>query len=71
VGDTRPDLFVDGCLVVEVKAVDHLGPIHLAQAAASSAEAARTAALLDRGDRVVGRGARRESQEAQTAHLVP
>jgi GxxExxY protein len=32
VGDTRPDLLVEGCLVVELKAVDRLAPIHLAQA---------------------------------------
>jgi GxxExxY protein len=32
VGDTRPDLLVEGCLVVELKALDRLAPIHLAQA---------------------------------------
>ena len=32
VGDSRPDLLVDGCLVVELKAVDHIAPVHLAQA---------------------------------------
>ena len=34
VGDMRPDLLVAECLVVELKAVDQLAPIHLAQAKA-------------------------------------
>jgi GxxExxY protein len=33
VGDGRLDLLVEGCLVVELKAVDHIAPVHLAQAA--------------------------------------
>jgi GxxExxY protein len=32
VGDMRPDMLVADCLVVELKAVDQLGPTHLAQA---------------------------------------
>jgi GxxExxY protein len=32
VGDSRPDLLVDGCSVVELKAVDHIAPVHLAHA---------------------------------------
>jgi GxxExxY protein len=28
----RPELLVEGCLVVELKAVDPVAPIHLAQA---------------------------------------
>ena len=31
VGEARLDFVVDGCLVVEVKAVDQLAPIHTAQ----------------------------------------
>jgi GxxExxY protein len=31
VGEGRMDLLVDGCLVVELKAVDSLAPIHTAQ----------------------------------------
>jgi len=31
VGEARLDLIVDGCLVVELKAVDALAPIHIAQ----------------------------------------
>jgi len=31
VGDQRIDLLVDGLLVVELKAVERLGPIHVAQ----------------------------------------
>jgi GxxExxY protein len=34
VGDLRPDMVVAGHLVVELKAVDQLAPIHLAQAIA-------------------------------------
>ena len=34
VGDMRPDFLVAGCLVVELKTVDRLAPIHLAQAMA-------------------------------------
>ena len=32
VGELRPDLLVAGCLVVELKTVDQLVPVHLAQA---------------------------------------
>jgi GxxExxY protein len=32
VGDVRPDLLVAGCLIVELKTVDRLASIHLAQA---------------------------------------
>jgi GxxExxY protein len=32
VGDTRPDLLIERCLVVELKTVDRLAPVHLAQA---------------------------------------
>jgi GxxExxY protein len=32
VGDMRPDLLVAGCLIVELKTVDQLAPVHLAQA---------------------------------------
>ncbi len=31
VGEGRLDLLVDGCLIVEIKAVDAFAPIHLAQ----------------------------------------
>ena len=31
VGEARLDLLVDRCLVVEIKAVEHLAPIHTAQ----------------------------------------
>ena len=31
-GELRPDLLVDQCVIVELKTVDHLAPIHLAQA---------------------------------------
>jgi GxxExxY protein len=31
VGDGRIDLLVDGCLVVELKAVETMAPVHLAQ----------------------------------------
>jgi GxxExxY protein len=31
VGEARPDLLVEECLVVELKAVETLAPIHVAQ----------------------------------------
>jgi GxxExxY protein len=32
IGDLRPDLVVQGSVIVELKAVDRLAPVHLAQA---------------------------------------
>lgn len=46
VGESRLDLLVDKCLVVELKAVEHIAPVHVAQALSYLKASRLTLALL-------------------------
>jgi GxxExxY protein len=68
VGDMRPDLLVDGCLVVELKAVDHSAPIHLAQATSYlKAMGLPLALVIDFNVPVLLRGVRRVVRSVRTS----
>ncbi len=59
-GEMRPDFLVARCLIVELKTVDHLAPVHLAQALSYlKATQLRLALVINFNVPVLLRGVRR------------